>query len=192
MIRRHLLLALGLAATVPAWAQKTVEGQTFDASVTLGGSSLVLNGTGVRAAAWLKGYAAGLYLQRRAATPEEVLATPGPKRLQLRLLHDVPAVEFVKAIDKGIARNVPPAQQPALDQRRATFDGQVQALQQVRKGDVVDLDFEPGRGLRLSVNGRARGEPVAGEDFFGAVLLIFIGPRPVDAKLKAGLLGAGA
>lgn len=192
MIRRHLLLALGLAATVPAWAQKTVEGQTFDASVTLGGSALVLNGTGVRAAAWLKGYAAGLYLQRRAATPEEVLATPGPKRLQLRLLHDVPAVEFVKAIDKGIARNVPPAQQPALDQRRATFDGQVQALQQVRKGDVVDLDFEPGRGLRLSVNGRARGEPVAGEDFFGAVLLIFIGPRPVDAKLKAGLLGAGA
>ena len=41
----------------------------------------------------------------------------------------------------------------------------------------------------LSVNGQPRGEPFAGEAFYGAILKIFIGPDPVDEKLKAGLLG---
>lgn len=190
--RRTVIALLGLAAARAAPAQVTVEGQVFAERVTLGGASLVLNGTGVRAVAWLKGYAAGLYLSARAATPEQVLATPGPKRLQMRMLQDVPAPEFVKAVDKGFGRNVPPPQQPALDARRAEFDRQVQAVGQVKKGDVVDLDFLPGRGMVFSLNGRVRGEAIPGDDFYAAVLLIFLGPKPVDTKLKTGLLGGMA
>lgn len=189
MTHRRTLLALALAAALPVRAQKTVEGQTFDATVSLGGATLVLNGTGVRAVAWFKGYATGLYLTARASTPEKILATPGPKRLQMRMLQDVPAPEFVKAIDKGISRNVPPEQHAALDERRAEFDRQVQSVGQVKKGDVVNLDFVPGQGLRFSLNGREPGKPIPGEDFYAAVLLIFLGPKPVDAKLKTGLLG---
>ncbi len=191
--RRRLLLTLalapGLLSALPARAQKTIEGQVFEGRITLGGAPLVLNGVGLRAVAWFKGYAAGLYLAQHATTPEQVLATAGPKRLQMRMLQDVPAGEFVKAIDKGMARNVPPGEQPALEARRAEFDRQVQAVGQVKKGDVVDLDFVPGTGMRFVLNGRERGPAIPGNDFYAAVLLIFIGPKPSDTKLKAGLLG---
>jgi hypothetical protein len=193
-MKRSLSMAVFLLACLSplAQAQVRVEGQTFDANVRVGDSDLVLNGVGLRAVAWIKGYAAGLYLGAKASTPAAVLATPGAKRLQLRMLQDVGAQEFVKAIDKGIGRNTPAPEQPALAERKAVFDGQVQALGKVKKGDVVNLDFVPGRGLVFSYNGQARGEPIAGEDFYDALLGIFLGDQPVDGRLKQGLLGGAA
>ena len=35
----------------------------------------------------------------------------------------------------------------------------------------------------------AKGEALPGEDLYAGLLKIFIGTRPVDTKLKAGLLG---
>lgn len=195
--RRSLLILLSSGLCLlgrPAAAAAPVElaGERFDATMPVGGSSLLLNGVGLRAVAWFKGYAAALYLQARASTPEQVLQTPGPKRLQLRLLLDVPADEFAKAVDKGIARNTPEAQWPALAERRQRFDAAVRAVGEVKKGDVVNLDFVPGSGMLFTLNGQARSAPFAGEDFYAAVLRIFIGDKPVDSQLKAGLLGGPA
>jgi hypothetical protein len=182
------VLALPLAAP----AQQTLEGHTFAAGALVGGQPLQLNGVGLRAVAWLKGYAAGLYLPARATTAAQATALPGAKRIDLRMLQDVPAAEFVKAIDKGIARNTPESRHAALAERRAAFDRAVTAVGTVRKGDVVHLDYVPGTGLVFLLNGRLRGEPIPGEDFYAAVMLIFLGERPVDARLKAGLLGGSS
>lgn len=191
-MRRALLLA-GLASALPAWrtaqAQVVVEGYTYVPQVTLGGSTLQLNGVGLRAVAWFKGYAAGLYLARKATTVEAVLAMPGPKRLQLRMFVDVPTMEFVKAFYKGIQRNTPAAEQPALSERMQRFDALVTSLGTVRTNDIVDLDFLPGDGLVFRHNARVLGSPIPGEDFYKALLLIFIGVRPVDKEMKIGLLG---
>lgn len=188
--RRALLaLALALAAAGPAAAQMTLAGETFAASVTVAGAPLVLNGVGLRAVAWIKGYAAGLYLAAKATTPAQVQAVAGAKRLQMRMMQDVSADEFVKAVNVGIERNTPPADRAALDDRRAEFARQVHEVGAVKKGDVVDLDFVPQRGLVFTLNGKARGEPIPGADFYSAVLRIFIGDKPVDQRLKAGLLG---
>ena len=83
----------------------TIAEQNFADRIRMGSSDLVLNGVGVRAVAWLKGYAAGLYLTQKASTPAQVLAVKGPKRVQMKMLVDVEAKEFVKAFDKGMARN---------------------------------------------------------------------------------------
>jgi len=191
--RRDLITAIALTAIAPwARAQMKIAGETFDATARVGDSDLVLNGVGVRAVAWFKGYAAALYLGAKAATPAQVLATPGAKRLQLRMLIDVPAKEFVKAVDVGIARNTPETEHAALAERRAAFDAQIEAFGTVAKGAVVDLDYLPGRGLQMSLNGRPAGAAIPGADFYAAVLLIFLGDKPVDKRLKAGLLGARA
>lgn len=183
-------LALLLALAAPACrAQITLEGQTFDDHATVAGQPLVLNGAGLRAVAWLKGYAAALYLPARTAAAEQAVQAAGPKRLQIRLLQDVPAEEFVKSIDKGIARNSA-ADAAALDARREEFDRRVRALGSVHKGDVVDLDYLPGQGMVFAYNGQRQGEPIEGEAFYAAVLRIFLGAQPVDARLKASLLGA--
>ena len=189
--RRQLLIAAITlsASSLCASAAVRIEGQTFDAAARVAGTELVLNGVGVRAVAWLKGYAAALYLPAKAATPPQVLASVGAKRLQMRLLQDVPAEEFVKAIDKGIERNTPADELPALADRQALFERQVQAVGTVKKGDVVDLDFVPGRGLVFALNGKPRGDAIPGADLYAAVLRIFLGDKPIDARLKAGLLG---
>jgi Chalcone isomerase-like len=186
--RRCLLSCLALP-TWPALAQVKVEGYTFAGDTTVAGQTLKLNGVGLRAVAWLKGYATGLYLGRKATTPAAVLADAGPKRLQLRMLQEVPAEEFVKAFDKGVARNTPAAELPALQERMRQFNALVMGLKKVKPGDLVDLDWLPGQGLSFSYNGRALAAPIPGADLYAALLRIFIGPRPVDPEMKVGLLG---
>ena len=169
-------------------APRIVEGQAFASRISLAGSELLLNGTGVRAAAWFKGYAAGLYLSRGSTSLAQTLTVTGAKRLQLRMLQDVPAAEFVKALKKGVERNTASAEWPALQPSMQRFGDQIAALGKVRKGDRVDLDLDPARGLLFSVNGTLRGEPLPGDALFNALLRAFLGDHPYDDNLKAGLL----
>jgi hypothetical protein len=55
---------------------------------------------------------------------------------------------------------------------------------------VIHLDFVPGTGTRVIVNGQPRGSVIPGDDFFTSVLRIWIGDKPADADLKKGLIGA--
>lgn len=190
-LRCMLLLLLSLCAAAPLHAQegpRVVEGQAFARRVALAGTELQLNGTGVRAVAWFKGYAAGLYLPQRSTSLAQVLADGGPKRLQLRMLQDVPAAEFVKALNKGVERNAPAADAAALQPFQRRFADLIMQTGQVRKSDVVDLDLDPTRGMLFSLNGTLRGELAGGQELFNAVLRSFVGEHPYDEKLKAGLL----
>jgi hypothetical protein len=188
LLLQRLVLTCLLAFVLPVQAAR-IEGQSFDDRIRLADTELVLNGMGLRAVAWLKGYAAGLYLVEKATTPSAVLAQKGPKRVQMKLMIGVSSAEFVKAFDKGIQRNHSATEQAALKERGARFDRIVGALGELKKGDVIDLDYLPARGLVLSLNGRPRGDAIPGEDFYLGVLKIFIGSDPVDVRLKAGLLG---
>jgi hypothetical protein len=186
------VLAVTLAGGARAAAPVELEGFHFPGDLRLADASLELNGTGLRQVAWFKGYAAALYLTRRASTAAQVVAVPGPKRLKICMLVDVDIEEFVKAFDKGVARNAPPSMLPALEERRQRFDAQLRALHKVLKRDVIDLDFVPGQGLKMAVNGKPHGEAIPGEDFYGALLLVFVGEKPPDTRLRAGLLGASS
>ncbi len=184
------LLSTGLLVpTARAAAPIVVDGLRFAGDIQLDGQTLQLNGVGLRAVAWLRGYAAGLYLTQRAKTPEQVLAATGPKRLQLGMLLEVGIEEFIKAFHKGVQRNTPAAALPALAGRMAQFDSLLQGIGKVKKMDIVDLDWLPKQGLRLMLNGRQRGPIIPGEDLYAALLRIFLGDRPTDKELKIGLLG---
>lgn len=193
--RRHLgsLLALALAGAVPPLRAQTaaasIGGVTFGGRAEVGGQQLRLNGVGLRASAFIKGFAAALYLAQNSSSAEQALHAPGAKRLRMRMLLDVPVEVFVHAVHKGIARNLSQPQQDALSDRLAMFDAALRAIDKVFDGDVIDLDYLPGAGLVVAVNGKARAAPIPGVDLYAAVMQVFIGERPVDARLKAGLLG---
>ena len=180
-----LLPALACAEPGPLY----VEGQPFERRAVVAGAELRLNGTGVRAVAWIEGYAAGLYLTAPASTAAQAVAMPGPKRLQLRMLQSAPAAEFVKAFSKGMVRNSTGAEVERLASRMSRFEAYITDAGQVRQGDVVDLDLDPAEGTRFMLNGRPRGEAIPGDDFYAALLRAFIGERPYDKRLKSGLLG---
>lgn len=184
-----MLLPASAAPDAAAPAPLRVEGEPVARSANVSGSELVLNGTGVRAVAWFKGYVAALYLPSKASAPERVVAMPGAKRLQLRMLQNVPAEEFVKALRKGVTRNTDSTEMPAISADMERFAGLIEALGSVRKGDVVDLDLHPGQGMVFTVNGTRRGDAIGGDAFYGALLRSFVGEHPYDKAMRLGLLG---
>lgn len=188
-LRRALLVtALGLSVGAPALARR-YEGYDFADRIQLDGASLQLNGVGKRAVAIIRGYLAALYMGQTASTPEQAYAVPGPKRIQIYMLLDVGAEEFVKAVDKGIARNCTEAEQAALKEAQPAFIAQLRGVGKVKTRDLINMDYLPASGTQLSINGRPAGPVVAGEVLYTALLKVFLGERPVDKRLKSGLLG---
>lgn len=187
-----LLLAAALsfgALALAAEPANPIGGVRFEPQAQVAGQALQLNGTGLRALRIFKAYAAALYLPQRASTAETVVAQAGAKRLQIRMLWGVPAAEFVKAFHLGVQRNNPPEVQAKLAERVARFDALLEPIGKIASGDTVNLDFQPSQGLVFSHNGRTLGAPIPGDDFYGALLRVFIGDLVSDDKLRAGLLG---
>jgi hypothetical protein len=183
-------VCIGHGASRAEEAPLVIEGQPFERHVQVAKSDLVLNGAGVRKVAWFKPFAVGLYLPAPASDSAQIAASAGPKRLQMRMLIDVPAAEFAKASRDGISQNAgSPEAASRLSERIGRFESQINELGKVHKGDIVDMDFDPARGMLFTVNGTVRGAPIAGDDFYGALLRSFIGDRPYDKRMRAGLLG---
>lgn len=187
--RLSVLAGVLCVLSYPAQA-KVVAGINVSDTVTLGESTLVLNGAGMRAVAMFRAYVVGLYLPRKGQDANAVMAMSGPKRLHLVLMRDLDGEELGKAFERGVMDNLTPAEATALSSRLATFDRSVKGLGEVRKGTVILLDYLPGQGTRFQVNGRAVGKDIPGEDFYRSLMLIWLGERPVGSFLKRELLGA--
>jgi Chalcone isomerase-like len=184
---KKLLFALTLLVSIHATAAE-VDGHRFEDRIRVADTDLVLNGIGFRAVLMFKAYAAALYMTEKADKPAAVLAVKGAKRLQIKMLLDVDAKEFTKAVNVGIPRNSTEAEGAALKDRMEQFDRTIDAVGKIKKGDVVTLDFVPSKGMVFSLNGVVKGQTIPGADFYAGLLRIFIGDKPVDQKLKAGLL----
>jgi hypothetical protein len=184
-----VMMMAGLT-TGGAWAQTVErEGVKFEPTAQLGGASLQLNGVGVRTRAIFKVYAAGLYVPQKAGSASALLAQKGPRRMAITMLRNVDADTFAGALSEGLQKNLSDAQfvgfKPQIDALNASF----KAAGEAKKGDVIHLEFAPDAGTRVVVNGKPQGSPIAGEEFYNAVLRIWLGDKPVDDDLKKGLLG---
>lgn len=187
---RAALAGIVLAATVSMAGAATVEreGMRYEDTLKLSGSQLVLNGLGVRGG-FLKGYVAALYLPHKEVDADQVFVLKGPKRIAVRMLLDVNASTLARTFSDGIRKNYKDDALDVLRERMDVFDGQVRAAGGVKKGDAIDLDFDPAKGSRLLINGKPQGDAIGGDDFYVALLKMFIGERAVDKNLRAALLG---
>jgi len=52
----------------------------------------------------------------------------------------------------------------------------------------IALDWT-GSATQLSIDGKPTGRPIEGEDFYRALLRIWLGDKPVQEDLKRALLG---
>jgi hypothetical protein len=186
---RPLRLAAFLVMVSPLASEAEVAGVKLDERAKLGGSELVLNGAGVRKKLFFKAYVAGLYLTEKRKTPTEVFALDGPKRASVTLLRDLPAQGLVDALTQGISDNCSPAQEQTLRSRLDRLAANLLSFRQVQRGDVITVDWLPGTGTVVTLNGQARGEPIPGHDVYLALLRVWLGDRPTSAGLKKALLG---
>ncbi len=179
---------IGLMLLASSVQAAEIEGVKLPESITLAGQTLVLNGAGVRTRAIFKIYVAGLYLPRKAATPKDVIGQKGAKRMALTMMRDLTSSEFGQAMLKGIRENAPPAEIQRQGISLVQLGQMFGTMPGLKKGDVVNVDSIPGKGMLVSVNGKSVGE-ITDEDFYSALLKIWFGDKPVDSTLKPLLLG---
>ena len=194
MIRRLFCAAALAAATLSATAQQAVEldGQRYEPVATVAGQRLALNGAGIRYKAVFKVYTAGLYLPAKATTPEAVLAAPGAKRLHIVMLRDIDANELGKLFTRGMEDNASRADFAKSIPGTLRLADMFAQKKRLAKGEHFTVDWLPGAGTQVLVNGQPQGEPIKEPEFFGSLMRIWLGNKPADTLLKDALLGKAA
>lgn len=189
-MRPAAVLAAGALVGSLALAQAVErEGVKLEPTLQLGGSALQLNGTGVRTRAIFKVYVGALYVPAKSDNPATLIAQKGPRRLQLVMLRNVDADSFAGPLNEGLKNNHSEAQLAALKGQIDAFNAVFKSVGEAKKGDVIGIEYLPDSGTRITVNGQPKGAPIPGEEFYAALLRIWLGDKPADADLKKGLLG---
>ncbi len=187
---RLLACALACALTLPAMATE-ISGVTIEPEATVAGSKLVLNGAGVRYKGFAKVNVAEIYASKKFSSLEELIALPGPKRVSLTMLRDLPSGLLGKSLTRGIEDNFPHGEVSKLVPSLIRIGELFNAVKTLNTGDRVLIEWIPGTGTVVTVRGVVQGEPFKEPEFFRAVVSIWLGPVPVDFKLKDALLGQG-
>jgi len=189
LLRRTLLCTALAVASAAVFAQAEVAGVKYPASAAVAGQTLALNGAGIRYKVIIKVYAAALYLPARATTPEAVYASPGAKRLHVVMLRDIDANELGKLFTDGMQKNA------TREEFGKSIPGTLQLAEifatkkRLAAGDSFFIDYLPGAGTVVSINGKPAGEPIKEPVFFTALMKIWLGASPADWQLKDALLG---
>jgi len=183
---RLAILIAGTALCLHASAATTAT--KFEPTAQLGGSTLQLNGKGTRVRLVFKAYDMGLYTTKHVATAAELLALPGPKKLQFTALRELPGTDLGRLFLRGISDNTPAAQLTrhtlATTRLIEVFSGKAKLM----PGDSFTMDFVPGKGTQFYIQGQPQGEPIGDDEFFAMVLKIWFGDSPADTNLRDALL----
>ncbi len=191
---RHLILACCLAAAASsplnaAPASTEVAGVRLPDRVSVAGRDLVLNGAGLRRILYMNLYVAALYLPERRHDTQDILNRDTPRSFQLTLLRDVSTQQNLDVLKDGLIANNSPDEIEAIQQEVDNFLAYIRGLREVPAGTAIQLNYMPGIGTRVSVNGRFLGT-IPGEAFNRAMLRIWLGNDPAEGNLKRALLGA--
>jgi hypothetical protein len=186
-----VLTIVATSAASPAWSQATtdVAGVKYPQSASVGGSPLQLNGAGVRWRFIVRVYTAGLYLATKGSSTEAVLAAPGPKRLHVVMLREIDATELGKLFTRGMKDNSPREEFSKSIPGTLRMADLFSAKKRLAVGESFGVDWVPGQGTLVRINGLVQGEPIKEPEFFNALMRIWLGPSPADAQLKDALLG---
>lgn len=185
---KKLCMVLLLCLPLQALAVK-LAGVDVVEKATVGSKELVLNGAGLRTKVMFKVYIGALYLEKKANTTEAVLADAGYKRIQLVMMRHLNGGDFMEAFNKAIKENHTPEEYVPIAARLIRFSRVFREYGEIEKGDVINMDYIPGKGTIVSVKGKER-DVIEGEDFYRSMLKIWMGKKPVQESLQKAMLGA--
>jgi len=162
----------------------SLAGVALPDTVQVGGTTLVLNGLGLRKKFVVKVYVAGLYLEQKSSDPGAIIQADAPKRIVMQFLHGVSKNQLADAFDESFNNNAPDARKTM----KADIDRLLGALEPVKEGDQMVFTYIPGTGTTLAINGQEK--LTIATPAFGPVLFsVWLGPKPPNEDLKKGILG---
>lgn len=188
MISPRLLCLV--AVLVVTHAHAIAQESATPASAEVGGQSLVLNGKATRTVWGFPVYHVGLFLEKPSADGESIMSTDrGAKRIHMSMLRSVEKKDFVATVRENIDQNLTPAEKETFAAELDAYLGHLEKGGDIEPGRVITIDYLPGKGTVLALDGRQVGT-IAGHEFYHVMLRLWIG-RPLQASIKQGLLGRG-
>lgn len=178
-------LILTAVLSAPASAM-TVEGVDVPETYQAMGTELKLNGAGTRSKWFMDLYVGGLYVPESISDGEAVINADEPQAITLHIISGMitsermteATLEGFKASTNG---NMAPVQDD-IDQFMAVFE------EEIKEGDVFDLVYLPGEGVRVLKNGKVR-DTVGDLAFKKALFGIWLSDKPAQENLKERMLG---
>ena len=188
-----LFVALACNAFVTPALAVEVAGVNFQPQTLVKGTKLQLNGAGVRQQASTPLYTAGLYLEHKAKTADEVLATRGAKQIRVVMLREMNSRDFGALLSRGLVTNSNDDQLANLIPEIMDLGTLIAERGKLDTGDSFVIDWSATQGTTIRVTQRGSRKPAvemfAKPDVIGALMRIWLGENPADPALKAALLG---
>jgi hypothetical protein len=105
------------------------------------------------------------------------------------MLRDIDANELGKLFTDGMQKNA------TREEFGKSIPGTLKlaevfaARKRLVAGDSFTVDFVPGTGTVIAINGKPATDPIADPVFFTSLMKIWLGTSPADWQLKDALLG---
>jgi hypothetical protein len=184
-MRVLLLCCALLMIALPVGAREIAGVDVAETLQTDNGTTLHLNGAGIRKKLFFDIYIAQLYMEQPSNSTEGILGAAGQKRMVMHFLYKkVEKEKLIDGWDEGFEGNCTADELPLLQERMTQFNG---LFVDVKKNDVIVLDFSPATGTSVVIAGEEKGI-IEGKDFNDALLKIWLGKKPVASGLKKKLL----
>ena len=188
MYRHVLTLVLGtLIYSLPVAALE-IEGIEVAETISSANSktTLLLNGAGLREKFYIDVYIGALYLPAKTTDAGAILSDEEPASVLMHILYSEISKQkltdgWIDGLDANLSNDERQAIQPRLDAFNNLFTS-------AHRGDVLSIEYTPDRGTEVRINGEWRGA-IEGNDFFRALLKVWLGPSPVSKSLKQDMLG---
>jgi hypothetical protein len=179
---------LVLAALLGGLPAKADEEPSMPATASVGDRDLVLNGSALRSVWGFRVYEVGLFLGERNGDAAAIMDRDRtPKRVRMNMLRSVEKEKFVATVRENIDQNLSAAEKETFATELAEYIGHLEKGGDIKPGRVITIDFVPGQGTLLGLDGKHVGT-IPGDDFYHLMLRLWIG-QPLQASIKDGLLG---
>ncbi|WP_144821510.1 chalcone isomerase family protein [Marinobacter piscensis] len=176
-----------LAATLASPASAlTVSGVDIPESYSAGNTDLQLNGAGTRSKFFMDLYIGSLYVPEAQQNGNAVVDADEPQAITLHVTSGMITSErMTDATMEGFEASTDgdmSAVQADIDQFMSVFK------EEIKEGDVFDLVYLPGEGVKVLKNGEEK-DTVGDLEFKKALFGIWLSDDPAQKSLKKDMLG---
>ncbi|MGA2938816.1 MAG: chalcone isomerase family protein [Syntrophobacteraceae bacterium] len=162
-----------------------VEGVKFPDKMKVNGQDLTFNGGGKRTKFGLQVYVAGLYLKQKSGEAARIIDGDETMEIRLQITSALVSANRMKsAVMEGFEKSANGNTAPL----KARIDAFMGIFEGLDNNDVYEIAYVPGKGTEVSKNG-AISSVIEGLDFKKALYGIWLGDKPAQEELKAGMLG---
>ncbi|RUE31489.1 hypothetical protein IPC1232_02125 [Pseudomonas aeruginosa] len=178
------------AGALWAAALNLPDGISMQVSEVVAGQKLDLLGTGVRSRPGGRvDYVLGLYLLDGCQSAAKVFTSQEPKSARVIFVDGMSFERGRKVMVEDIIVNVEPEMFERVSQALAQLIKAGPVESGFPAGSWIAFNYLPGRGTVFVYNGQ-ESQPIPGDEFYQALLMQWLGARPISRKFKQSILGS--